>query len=113
MPVLLVVDDQANVRRSLKTAMELDGYQVLTAGSISEAMNLLATSDIDAVILDLLIPGDDSFAFLKQIKSSRPNVKAIAVSGDKGMLKRASEADFILAKPLQTKAIQQALKNII
>jgi DNA-binding response OmpR family regulator len=57
-PVVLLVEDQENIREAATRVLELDGYQVLSAGNRRSAMMLIATLDlpIDLVVTDLSMP---------------------------------------------------------
>ena len=54
---ILVVDDDRAVRESLRRALELQGYEVELAGDGAEALELSANGRVDAVVLDILMPG--------------------------------------------------------
>jgi two-component system, OmpR family, KDP operon response regulator KdpE len=56
---VLVVDDEPQIRRALKTNLEARGYQVDLAGSGEEALSLTASHHPDVVVLDLGLPGID------------------------------------------------------
>ena len=64
---ILVVDDEPAVRRSVRSALTLEGYEVRLAREGAEALDVLASEHVDAVVLDLLMPGVDGIATLKQI----------------------------------------------
>jgi two-component system response regulator MprA len=57
---ILVVDDERAVRESLRRALELEGYEIELAADGNEALDRLeSASEPDAMILDLLMPGED------------------------------------------------------
>jgi DNA-binding NtrC family response regulator len=112
MATILVVDDQANARKSLKKALEIEGHKVVTAGSLKEAENSLGRAPIDILILDLLLPGEDSLGFIAMLKRRRMGVSVIAVSGDEQHLKAASVADVRLAKPLRLETVIAAVAHL-
>ena len=53
---ILVVDDQAHIRRLYEYTLEKNGYQHYTAGDGAQALKLMETTHIDLVILDLMMP---------------------------------------------------------
>jgi two-component system alkaline phosphatase synthesis response regulator PhoP len=65
---LLVVDDQEQIRNSLKRALEFEGYDVMTAGSGGRALDLLATAVFDLVLLDVNMPDIDGFSVLAKMR---------------------------------------------
>lgn len=56
MPRILIVEDAANLRMLYRIELEAEGYDVIPAKSGAEALEILATEKIDAVVLDLLLP---------------------------------------------------------
>jgi DNA-binding response OmpR family regulator len=55
-PTVLVVDDEAGLRRVLERLLERQGYRVLSAGSAETAYELLASEEPDALLLDIRLP---------------------------------------------------------
>lgn len=55
-PTILVVDDEAGLRRVLERSLTRHGYRVLTAGSAETAYELLASEQADALLLDIHLP---------------------------------------------------------
>ena len=66
-PLLLVVDDEAGVRQSLQLVFN-KMYRVLEATSADEAIQKLADEKPDVVLLDIVMPGADGLAVLKQMR---------------------------------------------
>src|SRR5690348_16281944 len=81
---ILVVDDEQNIRTSLKDLLEDEGFAVQTVES-GEACLALFQSDagdpIDAVLLDIWLPGIDGIEVLKSLKQSQPALPVIMLSG--------------------------------
>src|SRR5271163_492504 len=66
---VLVVEDQKKHLDSLRRGLEAEGYKVTTA-STGEAGLALATSDkVDAIVLDLMLPGRDGLTILRELRS--------------------------------------------
>jgi len=78
--MVLIVDDEANLRSSLAEFLSLDGYQSEVAASGAEALDLLERRVFDAVVLDLRMPGMDGLETLDRILSSGPTVPVIMMS---------------------------------
>lgn len=68
-PIVLVVDDEAQIRRFLRTGFELNGFTVHEAGSGADAIRSATLRPIDLVILDLGLPDMDGAEVLKRIRS--------------------------------------------
>jgi two-component system KDP operon response regulator KdpE len=65
---VLVIDDEPQIRRALKSGLELSGNQVTVAANGEEGLNLAAMQPPDVVILDLAMPGMDGLAVCKQLR---------------------------------------------
>ena len=62
---LLVVEDDQEVRRSLRRALRLDGYEVTTAGDGMAGLEQLAIHPADAIILDVMMPRLDGLGMAR------------------------------------------------
>ena len=68
---VLLVEDDADLRATLRGALQVEGHDVLTAASLSEGQALLANSRFDVVLLDLGLPDGDGEALLALLRRSR------------------------------------------
>ncbi|MEE8473071.1 MAG: response regulator transcription factor [Dehalococcoidia bacterium] len=68
-PTLLIVDDDPTITRSLRVNLEADGFEILTAASGQEALDLMEQKIPDLVIVDLLLPDMHGFELCKKLKS--------------------------------------------
>ena len=80
---LLVVDDETSLRTLLAAAFTRKGYQVSTAATGLEAIEMVENPDrvLDAVLLDLNMPGTNGLQVLKVIRACRPNLPVLVLSG--------------------------------
>lgn len=78
--MILVVDDEAGVRESLSGILEDEGYEVITASSGREAIELIRDNTPDIIFLDVWLPEMDGIETLSQIKESL-DVPVIMISG--------------------------------
>ena len=78
-PVLLVVDDEAGVRQSLQLVFN-KSYRVLEATSADEAIQKLADEKPDVVLLDIVMPGADGLAILKQMRTIHTDCQIIMLT---------------------------------
>jgi two-component system, cell cycle sensor histidine kinase and response regulator CckA len=81
--IILLVEDEASVRAFASRALTLRGYTVVEAASAEEALAKLEdrTLEIDLFVTDVVMPGLDGPAWVRQALQTRPNVKVIFVSG--------------------------------
>jgi FixJ family two-component response regulator len=111
---VIVVDDDAAVRKSLKFALELEGLDVRLYGSGGE---LLAEADLPAsgcLVVDFHMPGLDGIALLKRLRGSRVALPAILITGKatEDMRGRADRAGYreVLEKPLEDNALLESIR---
>ena len=78
---ILLVDDEKDFVEMLSLRLEEAGENVTPAYSGQECLDILETKDIDVVILDILMPGMDGIATLKEIKNRFPLVEVIMLTG--------------------------------
>ena len=79
---ILIVDDEALVRWSLKERLNEAGYDdIFEAGLASEALERIASSEIDLVLLDYKLPDGDGLSVLKKIKEASTEIQVILMTG--------------------------------
>ena len=67
-PRILVVDDDAFVRKPLESVLQQGGFEAMTAANGTECLELLEQDRPDLIILDVIMPGPDGFEVCKAIK---------------------------------------------
>ena len=78
---VLVVEDDVAIRRLVRMVLERDGYRVDVASDGAEAENRIRVANYDAIILDLMMPRLDGFAFLSHLDKEDPSrLKKIIVT---------------------------------
>jgi DNA-binding NtrC family response regulator len=77
--VLLIVDDEAGVRQSLQLVFNRT-YRVVEATSADDAIEKITGEQPDVVLLDIVMPGADGLAVLKQMKSIHPDCQVIMLT---------------------------------
>jgi len=78
---LLIVDDERAIREACRDVAQVLGFNVFTADSAEHAYRILDAQGIDAVLLDLRLPGAGGLEALNQIKSRRPDAVVIVITG--------------------------------
>jgi EAL domain-containing protein (putative c-di-GMP-specific phosphodiesterase class I)/CheY-like chemotaxis protein len=78
---LLLVDDEPNILTALKRQMRSGGYQILTAGSGKEGLEVLAQQEVDVIVSDQRMPGMTGVEFLRAVKTMYPETVRIVLSG--------------------------------
>ncbi len=91
METILVVDDEKNYLLVLSAVLEEEGYEVFTALSGPEAIEIQKASDIDLVLTDMKMPGMDGIELLERIKERDPDLPVILMTAH-GTVDKAVEA---------------------
>lgn len=68
-PKILVVEDEPNIRRFIRTALESEAYQVFEAASCQQALHLLKQPRLDILLLDLGLPDGDGLTLISTLRS--------------------------------------------
>lgn len=110
-PRVLVVDDNAPVRRMLAGLLRLDGFDVVAdAASGTEGIRLLGQHDVDVVVLDLRMPDPDGFATAVQMRAEHPGVTIVgytaALDADAEERGREAGIDHVLGKAEGIEALE-------
>ena len=114
---ILIVDDQAAIRQSLKGVLEDEGYKVAGAESGEACLETVHKRDFDLVLLDVWLPGMDGLEALQKIREMDDPPEVIMISGH-GTIETAVRAtklgayDF-LEKPLSIERTLILIKNAI
>ncbi|SFK03657.1 sigma-54-dependent transcriptional regulator [Methylophaga sulfidovorans] len=118
-PLILVVDDEPDIRELIKDILEDENYEVRIAADGQEAQQIFNEQQPDLILLDIWMPDIDGISLLKEFKQQNRNVTIVMMSGH-GTIETAVEAtrlgasDFI-EKPLSTakllRGVEQALEN--
>src|SRR5579883_2807778 len=116
---ILIVDDEADIRRLLEEILQEDGYAVASTGSATEAMVLLRDVTYDVMLLDIWLPDRDGLEVLNEIRTldsgNKPEVIIISGHGTIESAVRATKLgafDF-LEKPLSLERTLIVVKNAI
>jgi two-component system nitrogen regulation response regulator NtrX len=117
-PQVLVVDDEANLRRMLCAVLAAEGYRASEAASGTEAVAAVGRRRPDAVFLDLSMPGGpDGLETLERLGVEAPGVPVIMMSGRAGLSDavRATKlgAYHFLEKPLAPEAVLLTLRSAL
>ena len=117
-PRVLIVDDEANIRRMVGALLQAEGYETIDAGSGPQGIAAVDKAVPDAVLLDLMMPpGPDGLATLAELKQRVPDVPVVMMSG-KATLTDAVRATKLgafqfLEKPLTPEGVLVALQGAL
>jgi CheY-like chemotaxis protein len=97
-PVILVVDDEETPLVLRKLVLQKAGYEVLTARSATEALQIAGSRDLNLVITDHLMPGITGVELAQQIKSRFPELRVVLLSGVNDIPAGSDLADLFVSK---------------
>lgn len=111
METILVVDDEKNYLVVLSAFLSEEGYETLTADSAQEALEIVASADLDLVLTDMKMPSMDGIELLRRIKEIVPDLPVVMMTAY-GTVEKAVEAmqlgafNFI-QKPFENQTLKQ------
>lgn len=118
MPSILIVDDEANIRRMVGSLLAAEGFAVQEAPHGAAALQVVAEREPDAVLLDLMMPGElDGMGTLARLRESLPDVPVVMMSG-RAELRDAVQATKLgafnfLEKPLSPEGVLLTLRSAL
>ena len=129
MPRILVIDDEMYVREALERVLTSPTITVVSAADAAAGFDVLRAESVDLVIVDIVLPGMDGVAAIKEIRRIRPGVRIIAISGGGNFgltayrpdaistiaylaAGSAAGADGVLAKPFETAELRALITEI-
>lgn len=117
MKSILIVDDEQNIRETLKDVLEDEGYSVLLAEDGKVALSLQNTHIVDVVLLDLWLPEIGGMDVLREMKERGSDVPVIIISGHGTIdtaVKATKEGAFdFLEKPLSIEHVLNVVDHAI
>jgi two-component system nitrogen regulation response regulator NtrX len=114
---ILVIDDEAAIRDSLRMTLEYEGYEFLGAATGQEGLALAERESPDLVLLDVKMPGMDGLEVLDRLRAANDTVPVVVISGH-GSISTAVDAtkkgafDFI-EKPFASERVLVSLRNAL
>jgi two-component system nitrogen regulation response regulator NtrX len=122
---ILIVDDEKNIRRTLRMVLDGEGYQIHEAGSAAEALAVIAKEPVDVILLDVKLGEDNGIELLRTIKARgddgvggpAADVPVVMISGhatieDAVAATRLGAFDF-MEKPLDRHRVMVTVANAL
>ncbi len=115
---LLIIDDDALVRRSIAVYLIDSGFEVFEEGEANQLYDAINKYSPDLIITDLRMPGTDGLQVLKQIKQQQPDLPVIIISGagsvsDVVQVLRLGASDYLVKPVLDIEVLVHAINKAL
>ena len=112
---ILIVDDDENIRNTMKAILEDEGYMVDSAASGNEAILKTEKTTYNIALLDIRLPDMEGTKLLKLMKESVPRTRKVMVTGYPSMQNAITalnkNADAFLVKPINVESLLKTVKE--
>ena len=114
---ILLVDDEANIRKGLQAILQKDGHEVRTAATAQAALSLLSNFEAETAVLDIRMPGMQGSELLSALKQRWPHIAVIMLTGHGSMdtaITAVKEGAFdYLLKPARPDDLRQVVAQAL
>lgn len=115
---VLVIEDEAALRQTIRRMLESAGHEVLEAENGRTGLEAFRKNSLDAVITDIIMPNKEGIETIRDIRALNPDIRIVAISGGG----RTKNLDFLriagklganatLAKPFQRQQLLASLED--
>jgi CheY-like chemotaxis protein len=120
MAQILVVDDEAQIRKLIRLVLQQENHMVAEASNGKKAIQHIQDAEINLIIADIVMPDMDGLELIREIRKIHPEIKILAISGaGRGgpelYLKLAEHigADAVLQKPFTPQQLSEKVSGLI
>jgi DNA-binding response OmpR family regulator len=112
---ILVVDDDPQVRESLRKILQAEGYDVVLAADGQEGLDQFDSKHIDLLLLDLNLPAKSGWDFFERFSSTNPLLPIVIITGRHNQYKLAAAAGVgaLMEKPLDVPLLLQTIAALL
>lgn len=113
---ILIVEDEVNILRIISNYFKKANYDVYEASDGEEALNVFYNTNLDIIVLDIMLPKIDGFEVAKRIRSSSniPIIAMTALSGEQDIINGYNlKLDDYVVKPLKPKILVMKVNNLL
>ena len=117
---ILLIEDDAAIRRGVADALKFAGYQTMEAGNVPEGLDTARTADVDLILLDLVLPGaagQGGLDILKDVRTTRPTLPVIVMTArgeeSERVLGLRLGADDYVVKPFGIKELLARVEAVL
>jgi hypothetical protein len=118
---VLIVDDEPDTREIMAHELKGCGAVVSQAGSASDALEILEGEEVDILLADIAMPGEDGYSLIKKVRSSTaPRVASIPAAAvtahardDERQQALAAGFHLHMAKPIEPEQLARAVETLV
>ena len=112
---VLIVDDDAAIRESLRKLLQAEGYEVVLATNGQEGLDLFGPTQIDLVLLDLNLPAKSGWDLFERFTSLNPLLPVIVITGRNNQYRLAAAAGVgaLMEKPLDVPLLLRTISEML
>jgi DNA-binding response OmpR family regulator len=112
---ILIVDDDAPIRESLRKVLQAEGYQVVLAASGQEGLDQFDPTRIDLLLLDITLPEKSGWDLFEQFSSINPLLPIVIITGRQNQYKLAAAAGVgaLMEKPLDVPLLLETITTLL
>jgi len=115
-PKVLVVEDDDAVRMMLQEGLQRDGFEVVAASNVRDALRLISTQSFDVLLSDLHMPlAGDGFTLVSAMRHTHPDALTVVLSGypalEEAMSSIMAQADEIFTKPIRIGELKELIRK--
>jgi DNA-binding response OmpR family regulator len=114
---ILIVEDDAAIRRGIVDALQFEGYATLEAADGNKGLQMAVTVECDLILLDLVLPGKDGLEILREVRATRPTLPVIVLTargeeGDRVEGLRLGADDYVV-KPFSVRELLARVQAVL
>ena len=113
---ILITDDDVEMRKTLRTILEQEDFEVIEAGDEKEMYSKLESNDPSLIILDIGLPGKDGFTIIKEL-SPKTDIPIITLTGKTDIIDKVVGlevgADDYITKPFHNRELTARIKSVL
>jgi len=112
---ILIVDDDEQIRASLRKALQAEGYEVVLAADGQEGIDKFNANAIDLLLLDLNLPAKSGWDAFERLTSINPLVPIVIITGrrDQRDIATAAGVGALFEKPFNVSALLETIKELL